>query len=75
MNPDVSVGLFNNVVTLLNYLSQANIESKCLNFDSKQLILPEEVHLRGMKNFPVSKMYFGDDSTCTKNQVNIFKVI
>jgi len=75
LNPDASVGLFNNVVVLLNYLSQAKIENKCLDFDSKQLILPEEVHLRGMKNFPASKMYFGDDSTCTKNQVYTFKVI
>lgn len=75
LDPDVSVGLFNNVVTLLNYLSQANIENKSLDIDSKQLILPEEAHLRGMTTFPAPKMYFGGDNSLAKNQVHNIKAI
>ncbi|VVC45615.1 Hypothetical protein CINCED_3A001046 [Cinara cedri] len=55
INPVESVGLFNNVVILLNYLSQANIEDKLLGLSTNRVILPEEIHLRGMTIFPESK--------------------
>lgn len=74
VNQETSVGLFNNVVTLLNYLSQANIEDQFIDMDTNHLILPEEIHLRGMTVFSKSKKYYVDHdvNTCTKNEVYIF---
>lgn len=68
------MGLFNNVVTLSNYLSQANIEDQFVDLDTNQLILPEEIHLRGMTIFSKSKKYYVDYDVniCTKNEVYIF---
>lgn len=66
--------MFNSVITLLNYLSQANIEDNYLDLDSKQRILPEEIHLQGMTIFSELKKYFGEcnDSISAKNKVYIF---
>jgi len=54
-------------------LSQANIEDTFLDIDINQLMLPEEVHLRGMTVFSKSKKYCGeyDRNICTKNEVCI----
>lgn len=67
INPDSSVELFNTAVTFLNYLSQANIEDNFL--DSHRSMLPEEIHLRGMIIFSVSKKYCEDyNNSYTKNE-------
>lgn len=73
INPEASVEFFNNTVTLLNYLSQANIEDAFLDIDTNQFILPEEVHLRGMTVFSKSKKYCGeyDRNIYTKNEGTI----
>lgn len=75
INPETSVGLFNNVVTLLNYISQANIEDKFVDLDMNQLILSEEIHLRGMTIFSESKKYCGniDSYSGTKNEVSLYR--
>lgn len=72
INPAATVNLINNIVVLLNYLSQANIEDKFLDTNVNHLILPEEVHLRGMTVFSGSKKCNGDYNLniCTKNEVN-----
>jgi hypothetical protein len=74
INLETSVGLFNNVVTLLNYLTQANIEDKFADLDINHLILPEEIHLQGMTVFSKSKKYYGDYNAnmCIKNEVKKF---
>lgn len=71
INPDASAGMFNNVITLLNYLVQANIEDTFSDLDINQSILPEEVHLRGMTIFSEYKKYNVDldMNTCTKYEV------
>lgn len=63
--------MFNNVVILLNYISQANVEDKFIDLDINQLKLSEEVHLHGMTIFTKSKRYYGnfDVHYCTKNEV------
>lgn len=77
LNPENSVEVFNNVVILLNYLSQANIEEKCLDLDSKHMALPEEVHLLGMTIFSKSSKHFDNskNNTCSKNKVHKNKTI
>lgn len=77
LNTEVSIGLFSSVITLLNYLSQANIEDNYLDLDYKQTILPEEIHLRGMRIFSEVKKYCGEcnDSISTKNKVYIFQIV
>ncbi|XP_015380477.1 PREDICTED: uncharacterized protein LOC107174153 [Diuraphis noxia] len=69
INPETSVEFFNNTVTLLNYLSQANIE---LDIETNQYILPEEMHLRGMTVFSKSKKHCGeyDGNICSKNETD-----
>jgi len=73
LNREASVEFFNNTVTLLNYLSQANIEDTFLDININQFLLPEEVHLRGMTVFSKSKKYCGeyDRNICTKNEGTI----
>lgn len=75
INPAATVNLINHVVLLLNYLSQANIEDTFLDTNINHLILPEEIHLRGMTVFSESKKCYGDydSNTCTKNEVNRVK--
>jgi len=55
-------------------LSQANIEDTFLDVNINQLMLPEEVHLRGMTVYSKSKKYCGeyDRNICTKNEVGKF---
>lgn len=72
INPEVSTELFNNVVTFLNYLVQANIENTYSDLEINQSILPEEIHLRGMTIFSKFKKFYGDYdiNACTKHEVN-----
>lgn len=69
--------MFNNVVILLNYISQSNVENKFVDLDINQLKLAEEIHLRGMTIFTKSKKYYGDFDIhkSTKDEVyNFFNI-
>lgn len=68
INPEDSAGLFINAVILLNYLSQANIEDKILELSINHVILPEEMHLRGMTIFPEPKKHCRDLDVNTRTQ-------